>query len=82
MDWTKDLKDLLDNCAKRLNNVKKTFEEDAEDFDNVLVKRGGPMIRTKLRSTPEEAKKFDISSERGRFLLKREAMLEDALEGR
>jgi len=81
MDWTADLAKMLGNGARRVKDVKKAFAENAVGFKNILIKRGGPMMRPKLRRTPEEAKEFDISTERGRFLLQREAMLEDALEG-
>lgn len=82
MDWAEELAKMFEGAAKRVGELSHTFEEDAGNFDRVMIKRGGAMIRPKLRRTPEEALEHDMSTERGRFLLQREAMFEDALEGR
>ena len=81
MDWAEELAKMFGDAANRVGELVPAFTRDAEDFDNVLIKRGGPMLRPRLRSTPEEAAEFDMSTDHGRFLLQREAMFEDALEG-
>lgn len=81
MDFARELTKMLEGAADRVGEVSRVFEEDAQSFDNILIRRGGPMLRPGLRKTPAEAKEFDMSTEEGKFLLQREAMLEDALEG-
>jgi len=81
MDWAEEFAEMLKSASKRISDLAPSFSEDASDFKRMFVKKGGVLIRPRLRSTPEEAKKHDISSVEGRFMLQRETMFENALEG-
>mgnify|MGYP006282995285 CR=1 FL=1 len=82
MDWAKEFGKMLSSAADRVEEISVAFGDDAVDFENILIRRGGPMIRPKLRKSVEEAREHDMSTEKGRFLLQQEAMFEDALEGK
>ena len=81
MDWAEEFAEMLKGASKRITDLAPSFSENASDFKGVFVKKGGALVRPKLRSTPKEAQKYDPSSAEGRFMLQREAMFENALEG-
>ena len=81
MNWAEELAQMLDNVSDQVSDLAPAFDENSADFKNVFVKKGKPLLRSKLRKSPSEAREFNMSSEEGKFLMEREALFESALEG-
>ena len=80
MDLFEQLERAVERTSDDLQNIRRTFEEDAADFEGVFIRGGSIMFRPRLRKTPESAVEYDMKTKQGRFLLEREVMLERAFE--